>query len=195
MRKKKVIPDIPVRIKILNGLIGKSYPLHFSEIRELIHKQDAVTGRELKTLVEAGLVIKNSEGLYSVNKDPKDHAEIFTQLALNDASTRFHYLMDSLNIFVFIACEEMDAGLIGINDIWDNFENNTVDRFTDSVQELILTKVMAVLKKEIERGLLHKRIPIDEALAHYEATRIKPCKIMITCNIPFFEEPIFEEGK
>jgi len=194
MRKKTVIPDAPVRIKILKALITKSYPLHFTEIRELIQKHDAVTGRELKILVEAGLVIKNPEGLYSVNKYSKEHADFFIQLALNEDSTRYHYLMDYIGIFVFIACDELDAGLIEIKD-FDKFKDYNFDDFMESVKKLILGKVFAIRERVINR-CVQERIPAQESLAIWrkimKETGKNPLKIMITFNMPFFKS-VFEE--
>jgi hypothetical protein len=187
MRKKTIIPNTSVRIIILNELINKSYPIHFSEIRRLIHKHDAVTGRELKTLVESGIVIKNSEGLYSINVDSKEYHDILTQLALKSGSEWFHYLMDSLDMHVFISCEEIDKELIKIDDILQYFEENTVDRFTDSVLEIIAAKSKAVINNEFYRGDLPKTIPFRKEPPY----TMKPCKIMITFNMPFFKERMF----
>lgn len=193
MRKNTVIPDAPVRIKILNELIKKSSPLHFSEIRELVHKQDAVIGRELKTLVKAGLVIKNPDGLYQINKDSKDYADFFNQLALNEGFTRFHYLTEDDNIHVFITSEEIDQGLIGVKDIYPFFTEDTEKRLIDSIDEIISAKMWAVVHKKIANGTLSKRLPIEKAFADFEAIKEKPCKIIITFNMPFFKYRIFEE--
>ncbi|MBU4076706.1 MAG: winged helix-turn-helix domain-containing protein [Euryarchaeota archaeon] len=191
MRKKTVIPDTPVRIKILNELIKKSYPLHFSEIRELVHKQDAVIGRELKTLVEAGLVIKDPKGLYSINTDSKENHDILTQLALKSGSDTFHYIMDSMNIHVFMACEEIDKGLIEVNDFYNYIENDTAERFINTVQELFSIKLFSVILKEMDRGNLpKKKIPVQKIKPYF----MKPCKIMVTYNLPFFK-PVYVEKK
>jgi DNA-binding transcriptional ArsR family regulator len=191
MRRKTIIPEIPVRIKILNELIKKSSPLHFSEIRELVHKQDAVIGRELKTLVEAGLVIKNPEGLYSINTDSKENHDILTQLALKSGSDTFHYIMDSMNVHVFMTCEEIDKGLIEVKDLYNYFEKDTVDRFTGSVQELISIKLLAVISKEMDRGNLPEGMPFKKVRPYY----MKPLKIMITFNMPFFKEHMLKEDE
>ena len=176
----------------MNELIKKSHPLHFSEIRELVHKQDAVIGRELKTLVKAGLVIKYPEGLYQINKDSKDYADFFNQLALNEGS-RFHYLTEEENIHVFITSEEIDQGLIGVKDIYPFFTKDTEKRLIDSIDEIISAKMWAIVHKKIAIGTLSKRLPIEKALADFEAIKVKPCKIIITFEMPFFKYRIFEE--
>lgn len=101
----------------------------------------------------------------------------------------FHYIMDSMNIHVFMACEEIDKGLIEVNDLYNWFENDTVDRFTNSVQELLSIKMAAVISKEMDIGILPKSMPFKKVLPYYA----KPFKIIITFNMPFFKEHMFKD--
>lgn len=188
MAQKSIATDT-VRIQILKILLEEpgGSPLTFSELKEETHRHDAVLARELKNLVDAGLILKDQDG-YKINRDSKEYADVLKTLTLESRTENYHHFFncgDDIN--VYISCEEINNGLITTEDISKRLFKETLTFFEGSIQDIISAKSVAVIQKELESGLMNKKL-FENTEAYFKALKSKPCKIIITINIPVFDK-------